>query len=190
MLFLAFSTALAASPEVDALARQVQRGLAPEATVQVIAGLPPLDSDAVVQLLRAGAAAITLADAGYAPTDAQVQEAERLGALVLVSRAAETPSVRRSAGEQGSENDDESTGGDDWSLPDRSPRVPEVPTSDDLTHMWRVHKTSQAFAGVGLGLSAIGCGIILTQAPKGGDLAAGAVIGILGTVSLGISWVL
>lgn len=190
MLFLAFSSALAASPEVDALARQVQRGLAPEATVQVIAGLPPLDSDAVVELLRAGAAAITLADAGYAPTEAQVQEAERLGALVLVSRAAETPSVRRADDDQDSEDDDKKPDPDDWSFPERSPRVPEVPTSDDLTRMWRVHKTSQALAGVGLGLEAIGLGILYAQAPKGGDMTAGLVFVTLGSVSLSISWVL
>lgn len=190
MLFLAVSSALAASPEVDALARQVQRGLAPAATVQVIAGLPPLDSDAVVQLLRAGTAAITLADAGYAPTEAQVQEAERLGALVLVSRAAETPSVRRADDDQDSEDDNRNAEANPSAFPERSPRVPEVPTSEDLTRMWRVHKTGQALAGVGLGLEVIGLGIMYAQAPKGGDMTAGLVFVALGSVSLSISWVL
>lgn len=81
MILLLFTLAFAGSPEVDALASAIQRGLPPEATISTIENLPPLTSGDYVELLRAGAAVITLQDAtgGLHLTTEEQGAAESLG---------------------------------------------------------------------------------------------------------------
>lgn len=68
MIFLLTSLALAGTPEVDALAKAVQRGLGPDAVVSSIKGMAPLTPADVVELLQAGVTPATLRAAGYEPT--------------------------------------------------------------------------------------------------------------------------
>ena len=90
MITLLSTLALAGSPEIDALASAVQRGLPPDVTVSTLESLPPLTSEDVVELLRAGAAVITLQDAtgGLHPTTAEQRQAQALGSLPIVRRTA------------------------------------------------------------------------------------------------------
>jgi len=180
--------AVAGSPELDALAGQIQRGLDPEALVQIINGLPPLDSEAVVELLRAGAAPITLEDAGYPPTPEQVATADALGPWVQPAHA---PSVHvRALDTDEDEDEDEDEGESRPTARTGFAEPHSEPTSEDLARLWRTNKTRRALAGVGVGLEALGLGIILIQAPKGGDTTVGTVISVVGGVSLTVSWVL
>lgn len=179
--------AWAGSPEVDALAQAVQRGLPAAAIIPAIEGLPPLSSEDVVELLRAGVTPATLQEATMRihPTPEEQALATAQGVWVAPVHAISTP---------GYDADDAEDDQEDRRRLARE-EIDEVISGkatlseqDKLDQLWKRRNTARIFAITGLGLETIG--LVTVIAGKSDESTkGGAVLSVLGGLSLAVSWV-
>lgn len=195
ILALLVSSAFAGSPEIDALAHGIQRGMPDESVITIIGTLPQLTSDDIIELLRAGLSSDALNDAGYKASFDDIQTARLQGPWV---RPVYTPKEEVESQEyfHVTEDDVEDDSADDKGiiadLDYQSSRI-------DLIEKRR--KVEHTLAGVGLGLSVTGMIVTLASLNADGYMTSdgehhvadgfivGGVISTLGGVALGISWV-